>query len=59
VRGDLHIRLIDDDRGLIDLLTLALKRAGLDPIGAHDAASALPLYDDREPDLVVSCRPMD
>jgi DNA-binding response OmpR family regulator len=48
-----RILLVDDDRELIDLLAFALRRAGLDPVAAHDAASALRLFDDRQPDLVV------
>src|SRR5437870_2370313 len=48
-----RILLVDDDRELIDLLAFALKRAGLDPIGTHDAVTALRLFDDRKPDLVV------
>jgi DNA-binding response OmpR family regulator len=48
-----RILLVDDDRELIDLLAFALKRAGLEPIGAHDAVTALRLFDEREPDLVV------
>jgi DNA-binding response OmpR family regulator len=48
-----RILLVDDDRELIDLLAFALKRAGLDPIGAHDAVTALRLFDERTPDLVV------
>jgi DNA-binding response OmpR family regulator len=48
-----RILLVDDDRELIDLLAFALRRAGLDPIAAHDATGALRLYDEREPDLVV------
>jgi DNA-binding response OmpR family regulator len=45
--------LVDDDRELIDLLAFALRRAGLDPISAHDGAAALRLYEERHPDLVV------
>jgi DNA-binding response OmpR family regulator len=45
--------LVDDDRELIDLLAFALKRAGLDPIAAHDGASALRVFEERRPDLVV------
>jgi DNA-binding response OmpR family regulator len=48
-----RILLVDDDRELIDLLAFALKRAGLEPIGAHDAATALRLFEERKPDLVV------
>jgi two-component system response regulator VicR len=49
----MRILLVDDDRELIDLLAFALKRAGLEPIAAHDAAGALRLYEERQPDLVV------
>jgi DNA-binding response OmpR family regulator len=49
----MRILLVDDDRELIDLLAFALKRVGLDPIAAHDAASALRQFEERRPDLVV------
>ena len=39
-----RILLVDDDRELIDLLAFALKRAGLEPVAAHDAGSALRLF---------------
>jgi len=48
-----RILLVDDDRELIDLLAFALKRAGLDPVAAHDGTSALRLFEERQPDLVV------
>jgi two-component system response regulator VicR len=48
-----RILLVDDDRELIDLLAFALRRGGLEPIAAYDAASALRLFDERRPDLVV------
>jgi two-component system response regulator VicR len=48
-----RILLVDDDRELIDLLAFALKRGGLDPIAAYDGASALRLFEERGPDLVV------
>jgi two-component system, OmpR family, response regulator VicR len=48
-----RILLVDDDRELIDLLAFALKRAGLEPIAAYDATSALRLFEERQPDLVV------
>ena len=49
----MRILLVDDDRELIDLLAFALRRAGLEPISAHDAATALRVFDERRPDLVV------
>ena len=49
----MRILLVDDDRELIDLLAFALKRAGMEPVGAHDSGSALRQFDERKPDLVV------
>src|SRR5438093_9326682 len=49
----MRILLVDDDRELIDLLAFALKRAGLEPVAAHDAAAALRMFEERNPDLVV------
>jgi two-component system response regulator VicR len=48
-----RILLVDDDRELIDLLAFALKRAGLEPIAAHDALAAVRVFDERQPDLAV------
>jgi DNA-binding response OmpR family regulator len=47
------VLLVDDDRELIELLSFALRRAGLDPIGAHDATSAIRQFEEHNPDLVV------
>lgn len=49
----MRILLVDDDRELIDLLAFALKRSGLEPMAAHDAVSAVRVFDERHPDLVV------
>ena len=49
----MRILLVDDDRELIDLLAFALKRAGLETMAAHDATSAVRIYEERKPDLVV------
>jgi len=48
-----RVLLVDDDRELIDLLAFALKRAGLEPVAAYDRTSALRLFEERQPDLVV------
>jgi DNA-binding response OmpR family regulator len=48
-----QILLVDDDRELIDLLAFALRRAGLEPVTAHDAQTALRLFDDKKPDVAV------
>jgi two-component system response regulator VicR len=49
----MRILLVDDDRELIDLLAFALRRAGLETIGAHDAATALRMWEEQRPDLIV------
>src|SRR5215210_4336392 len=49
----MQILLVDDDRELIDLLAFALRRAGLEPLPAHDAPTALRVFEDKRPDLVV------
>ena len=49
----MRILLVDDDRELIDLLAFALKRAGFEPVAAYDGTSALRLFEERQPDLVV------
>src|SRR2546423_2917822 len=49
----MQILLVDDDRELIDLLAFALKRAGLEPLAAHDAQTALRLFEEKRPDLAV------
>jgi DNA-binding response OmpR family regulator len=48
-----RILLVDDDRELIDLLAFALRRAALDPVAAHDGASAIRQFEERQPDLAV------
>ena len=47
------ILLVDDDRELLDLMRFALKRAGLDPVLAYDAAGALRSFGEARPDLAV------
>jgi DNA-binding response OmpR family regulator len=47
------ILLVDDDRELIELLAFALRRAGLDPISAHDSTSALRQFEEHKPELAV------
>jgi two-component system response regulator VicR len=48
-----QILLVDDDRELVDLLAFALRRAGLEPLPAYDASSALQVFIDKQPDLAV------
>ncbi len=49
----MQILLVDDDRELVDLLAFALRRAGLEPLPAYDASSALQVFSDKQPDLAV------
>jgi DNA-binding response OmpR family regulator len=49
----MQVLLVDDDRELVELLAFALRRAGLDPLPAHDAATAQRLFEEKRPDLVV------
>ncbi len=49
----MQILLVDDDRELIDLLAFALKRAGLEPLAAYDAQTAVRLFDEKRPDLAI------
>jgi two-component system response regulator VicR len=48
-----QILLVDDDRELVDLLAFALRRAGLEPLPAYDASSAIQVFSDKQPDLAV------
>jgi DNA-binding response OmpR family regulator len=47
------ILIVDDDRDLVDLLNLALRRAGFEPLLAYDATMARRLLTENPPDLVV------
>jgi CheY-like chemotaxis protein len=52
-RGPIKILIVDDDRELVDLLAFALQRAGLEPLRAHDGSTALRLFKEQQPSLVV------
>jgi two-component system, OmpR family, response regulator VicR len=52
-RWPVRILIVDDDRELVDLLEFALRRAGLEPLAAHDASTALTLFKEQQPSLVV------
>jgi DNA-binding response OmpR family regulator len=47
------ILLVDDDEGLLELLSFLVQRDGFRPILATDGASALQLLNEARPDLVV------
>ena len=49
----MSVLLVDDDRDLVEVVSFAMRRAGLDAVGAHDAPTALELFESRGPSLVV------
>jgi DNA-binding response OmpR family regulator len=49
----MKILLVDDDKGLLELLSYLVQRAGFRPIVAHDGATALQLLTEQQPSLVV------
>ena len=51
--GATPILLVGADRESLELLAFSLRRAGLEPFAAHDAAYALHCYELHQPDLVV------
>jgi two-component system, OmpR family, response regulator VicR len=52
-RGPIKILIVDDDRELVELLAFALYRAGLEPLRAHDGSTALRLFKEQQPSMVV------
>jgi DNA-binding response OmpR family regulator len=48
-----HVLVIDDDKDLCETLAEALYEDGYDVIGETDAAKALKLIDEAEPDLIL------
>jgi DNA-binding response OmpR family regulator len=48
-----HVLVIDDDKVLCETLTETLYEDGYDVIGETDAAKALQLIDEAEPDLIL------
>ncbi len=45
--------LVDDDRGLVDILTMSLQDAGFEVASAHDGKAGWAAFRDVEPDLVL------
>jgi len=45
--------IVDDDRTLADLLAFTMRRAGFEPYLAHDAASAVALFNQKVIDIVI------
>lgn len=45
--------IVDDDRTLADLLAFTLRRAGFEPYLAHDASSAVALFNQKLVDIVI------
>ena len=54
----MNLLLIDDDRELIAVLTLALERAGFTVASAREATTALALASAQHPDLIVLSAPL-
>jgi DNA-binding response OmpR family regulator/HPt (histidine-containing phosphotransfer) domain-containing protein len=48
-----RILVVDDDPVQVDVVSFLLRRSGLEPLVAFDAATAISAFDEREPDLVV------
>ena len=49
----LRVLVVDDDPDIVDLLTFALRRECMESVAAHDASTALQLFAEQQPDLVV------
>lgn len=47
------VLVIDDDRGTVRVLSLALEEGGYQAIGAHDGREGLRMVEEHEPDLVI------
>lgn len=45
--------IVDDDRTLADLLAFTLRREGFEPILAHDASSAIVLFEKEAPGIII------
>ena len=48
-----RVLIVDDDRELVDLLAFSVRRAGLEPLPAHDRASATQAFEMDRPEVVV------
>src|SRR5215471_9471689 len=53
LRSPPKILFVDDDTGLLELLSFAVQRAGLSPIVAASGPTALRMATERQPDLIV------
>ena len=49
----MHVLVVDDDRDLLDLVTFAIRRAGMEPLEAQNGSEALRILGEGAPDLVV------
>lgn len=49
----MKVLLVDDDRELTSILEIAFRRAGFEPLIAHDSPTALQRYDTDHPDIVI------
>jgi DNA-binding response OmpR family regulator len=51
--GKWRILVVDDDHDLVDLLALSFRYRGMEPLTAHNAGTALHLFKEKHPDLVM------
>jgi len=47
------ILVVDDDKDIVEILSLYLKREGFEPIPAYDGVEALRLFHQEKPELVI------
>lgn len=48
-----RVLVVDDDEGLLHLMKLVLRRAGLEAIMASSGSEALDLFTEQQPDLAI------
>ena len=48
-----RVLVVDDDPDIVELLTFALQRERMESLAAQDASTALQLFAEQQPDLVV------
>jgi DNA-binding response OmpR family regulator/HPt (histidine-containing phosphotransfer) domain-containing protein len=48
-----RILIVDDDHVQVDVVSFLLRREGLEPVAAYDGASAVRLFAEQPPDLVI------
>lgn len=49
----MKVLIVEDDLPLSDVLAFTLRRAGYDPLAAHDGVAALEMWREEEPDFIL------